>query len=58
MKLHYNYNLSSFRFYIIVSRMSSAEKIIESFPHKVLTPIVGLPVFEAISTAHLDMNIF
>ena len=36
--------------------MSSTEKIIDSFPHKTLTVIVGAPALESISVAHLELN--
>ena len=32
-------------------------EIIDSFPHKALTPIVGLPTLGSISVAHLELHI-
>ena len=36
--------------------MSSTDKIVDSFPHKSLTAIVGIPTLESISVAHLELN--
>ena len=37
-------------------RMSYTKKILGLFLHKDLTPIVGLPAFETISTDNLELN--
>ena len=34
----------------------SSEKIIETFPHPTITPIVGQPNYESIAELHLKIN--
>ena len=36
--------------------MSSTEKIIDSFPHKTLTAIIGVPALESIAVTHLKLK--
>ena len=35
---------------------STAEKIIESFPHPTMLPIIGQPTYETIAEVHLKLN--
>ena len=35
---------------------STAEKIIEPFPHPTILPIIGQPTFETIAPVHLQLN--
>ena len=35
---------------------SSAEKIVENFPHPTIQPIVGQPTYESLAELHLKLN--
>jgi len=39
-----------------MSTSLSADKIIETFPHPTITPIIGQPTYESIAELHLKLN--
>jgi len=35
---------------------TSAEKILENFPHPTISPIIGKPTYETLAAVHLKLN--
>ena len=42
--------------FILIIAPTSAEKILENFPHPTIEPIISKPVFEILAPAHVKLN--